>query len=292
MTIVVTGASGALGRVLVEKLRAISRDKVVGFYRRVPLTDDDRLVDLAKPDDLRLHLSDLRPGLIFNLVGNFSGHFDTDFAANVVCAKNIFDALISEKVGARVVLVGSAAEYGMVERTSNPISETYPCRPVSTYGLTKKFQTDLALFYARAHKLDVVVGRLFNLAGAGLSQRLFYGRAISEIREYKKNKIKKLNFGNLDAVRDYIKVEDAVDQLFAIARFGESGGVYNLASGVPVLMRDLLSEMLIENKIPLSAVVEGWHACADPRFEIPVIYADVSKVRSLVRNNGSISPCL
>ena len=95
----------------------------------------------------------------------------------------------------------------MIAREDNPVSEEYPLHPVSIYGVTKAFQTQLAQFYYRRHHLDLVMARTFNLIGLGISPRLFIGRLQQQIEDYRFGKITKISLGNLEARRDYIPIE-------------------------------------------------------------------------------------
>lgn len=223
--------------------------------------------------------------MIFHLAGSFTGLFENDFQVNTLGAKYLFDSILSEKLDTRVVVVGSAAEYGAVLAEDNPIAETFPCRPVSVYGLTKNYQTEMAKYYARTSNIDVVIARVFNLAVPGLSQRLFYGRAEAMIQAYKNKQISKVEFGNLSSERDYIGIEDAATQLIAIAERGTLGEVYNVGSGLPKTMRSLLIEMLSKDGISGDVIVEASSESVGRKgFDVPRIYADISKVASIQNN--------
>ena len=90
----------------------------------------------------------------------------------------------------RVLLVGSSAEYGNIEEGESPISELHPLNPTSIYGLTKIFQTHLMRLYVELHGLDIVMARVFNLNGKGISDKLFIGSLYKQIKDFKSNKIK------------------------------------------------------------------------------------------------------
>ena len=283
MAILVTGANGGFGKVFLPLLRAYYNEPVVCTGRsRIDRGDycTCDLTDMRAVDDL---IKGIRPRLIFHLAGSFAGQFETDFQVNTLSAKYIFESILNEGLATRVVVFGSAAEYGVVVSSDNPVPETLPCRPVSTYGLTKAFQTDMATYYARTTNIDVVVARIFNLATPGLSQRLFYGRAEAMILAYKKGEIKQLEFGNLESQRDYIELDPATDQLLAIAERALSGEIYNVGSGIPKSMRLILKDLLNKADIPESAVVESCPTIISSKgFDVPVIYADISKVSKLM----------
>jgi nucleoside-diphosphate-sugar epimerase len=283
MTILVTGASGGFGKVFLPLLRNYYSEPVVGTSRAKAANFDYLSCDLTDESAVRVLLKTVQPRIIFHLAASFTGQFNVDYQINTLSAKYIFDSILSENLTTRVILFGSAAEYGVVLPTDNPIPEAFPCRPVSIYGLTKAFQTDVAKYYARAHKLDAVIARVFNLALPGLSERLFYGRAESLIRAYKHGGITELKFGDLSSKRDYINLQQASSQILAVAKHGVAGEIYNVGSGVAVDMRSILVRMLQAEDMPQCKVVETRsEAIGRKGYDVPVIYADIKKVSALL----------
>jgi nucleoside-diphosphate-sugar epimerase len=283
MTILVTGASGGLGKVFLPLLRNYYSESVVGTSRAKATSDDYLPCDLTDENAVSVLLKTVKPRLIFHLAASFTGQFSVDHQINTLSAKYIFDSILSENLTARVILFGSAAEYGAILPTDNPIPEAFPCRPVSVYGLTKSFQTDLAKFYVRAHKLDAVIARVFNLALPGLSDRLFYGRAESLIHAYKRGDITELKFGDLSSKRDYVSLQEASSQILAVAKHGVAGEIYNVGSGIAVDMRSILMRMLEAEGVPQCKVVEADSEAIGRRgYDVPVIYADIKKVSTLL----------
>jgi nucleoside-diphosphate-sugar epimerase len=227
MSILVTGANGGLGKALMPLIRERYGVDIQGSVRSSNFGQSHKVCDFTKPEEVERLVKDVRPTLVFHLAGTFTGNFPVDHAVNSMGAKHLFDAILNERLDTKVVLVGSAAEYGLVGAFENPIRETQPLRPISIYGLTKSIQTSFAAFYSQTTNLHIVVARIFNLALPNLSERLFYGRAQVMIEAYKKGEISALEFGNLEAQRDYIDLDEVAKQLFAIADFGIRGEVYN-----------------------------------------------------------------
>jgi len=283
MTILVTGASGGFGSVLLPLLRNHYHDTVIGAGRSNKIADNYIRCDFSDSFAINALIKYIRPDVVYHLAGSFTGEFEIDLQINALSAKHIFDSVISEKLKTRVVVIGSAAEYGSVLVEDNPISESFPCRPVSVYGLTKCYQTELAKFYARTLDIDVVIARIFNLAIDGLSTRLFYGRASAMIDAFKNNKISNMEFGNLGGKRDYIKMDEAFIQLLAVAERGEAGEVYNIGSGISKTIYSILSEMLEKEGISDNVIVESSSVSVGRKgFDVPEIYADTSKVMSII----------
>ena len=285
MSILVTGASGGFGKVFLPLLKTHYDEEIIGSGRAPTIAADYVRCDFSDEPSVRNLIKSVKPRLVFNLVGSFTGQFEQDFNINTLTAKYLFDSILAEQLSTRVIIFGSAAEYGAVLRSDNPIPEDFPCRPVSVYGLTKVFQTDIAGYYARTKKMDVVVARVFNLATSGLTQRLFFGKAEALIASYKRGEISRIEFGNLDSERDYIELDQAAEQLLAIAEHGISGEIYNVGSGVPRKMRSILRDMLAKAGVSEWPVVESSpEVTAGRGFDVPIIYADISKVTELMNS--------
>jgi nucleoside-diphosphate-sugar epimerase len=284
MTILVTGASGGLGKSLFPLIQARHSNHLVVKTSRSG--DDLKVCDLTDKSAVDNLIRLVKPKIIFHLAATFTGDFDTDFKTNVVAFQNICDSLIEQDLASRVIVFGSAAEYGVIHPNQNPVSENQPLKPVSVYGLTKAMQTQLAQFYSRVANIEVVIARLFNLAIPGLSSRLFYGRAESLIHQFNDGEIDALEFGNLDSQRDYIGLTEAAAQIFLISDYGVSGEVYNVGSGIPKMIRSLLHSMLDHYNLPRDIIKElSSDSVGRKGYDVPMIYADISKTL-LLKNNS------
>jgi len=220
------------------------------------------------------------PDCIYHLAGSFAETSTAHFADNLETSRNLLEAVRLANSRSRVLLVGSAAEYGDVRRDANPLREDFPLRPVSSYGRAKACQTRLMAHYHRRHDVNVVLARLFNLFGAGASQRLFVGCVEQQIEQFRRGLVGEIVVGNLDAVRDYLPVDTAVAYLECIMERGAPGEVYNVASGEPVSMRDLLERILACHGIGWDKVrIES--RAARGNSNVPCVYADISKLRAL-----------
>ena len=282
MTILVTGANGGLGKNLVPWLREHYSERVIGCGRSDCLDSDYSYCDVSDETAISALIADVKTNLIFHLAGSFSGDFKKDVQVNALSAMFIFESIIANKLETRVVVLGSAAEYGVVQANDNPVSEEFRCKPVSVYGMTKLIQTDISSFYHREKGIDVVVARVFNLAMNGLSERLFYGRAESQIAAYRRGEVNEFKFGNLDSKRDYIALDEFVLQLKCVSDFGVSGEIYNLGSGQAETMRHILTEMIKNGGLRDVVVKESVFLHNNARaHDVPIIFADISKLKRL-----------
>jgi GDP-4-dehydro-6-deoxy-D-mannose reductase len=118
--------------------------------------------------------------------------------------------------------------------------------------------------------------------GRGISQRLFVGHVYAEIEAYLAGRTAKISVGNLDSRRDYIAVEEAVRAYALIMQRGSPGEIYNVGSGVSIPIRALLQTILAENGLGME-IVEPLRPASSDKLDVSDIFADVSKLRSLVK---------
>ncbi len=280
MRVLITGASGFTARHLVKLLSDEPRQELYLTGRMTKGGNDIYACDLTEPGSALTLVKRVKPQQIYHLAGSFSNEYETDYKTNVVATKNLLEAIVNLKLDCRVLLVGSAAEYGYVNARDNPINENHPLRPITIYGLTKAYQSKLMHFYHWAHSLDLVMARTFNLLGKGMSERLFVGHVDAQIGQLIRGERTKIVVGNLHSRRDYINVTDAVTHYRTIINQGSAGEIYNVGSGKPIKMLELLATILGQVGLGME-VVEQIGQAAATRNDVPEVFADISKLRQL-----------
>jgi nucleoside-diphosphate-sugar epimerase len=287
--VLVTGATGALGGAMVGYLLLNTACQIVAIGRNPPcptlLESNIRLshrhCNLDDATDIVGALTEIAPDMVLH----FAATFDDDFAVaqqiNYQAAATMLGWVAAHHINTRVLLIGSAAEYGVVSIQDNPVSEARALRPVSVYGHSKACQTQLVSYFAQ-RGVHVVMGRIFNLIGAGLSSRLFIGKVHQQIAEIKSGQRHKIEVGSLSASRDYLPIDTAITQLMAIVCQGVAGETYHVASGDPVTMRDLLSQELVKNGLDFSSVLEAPALTNRVGYDVPIIYANINKTNQLM----------
>jgi GDP-4-dehydro-6-deoxy-D-mannose reductase len=185
-------------------------------------------------------------------VGRSWESVESTFAVNVRGTHHVIEGL--RKVGgrARVLIPSSSMVYA---ESSEPISEDHPTIPSSPYGLSKLAQEMVGAGDSRGPQ--VFIARAFNHVGArqdpsfvasGFAQRIAEieaGRGPAEIL-----------VGNLDARRDLTDVRDTVRAYRRIVEDGTPGRPYNVCTGRPVAVRDLLNSLLSRARIPIAITVD------------------------------------
>lgn len=231
--VLITGSAGFTGRHLVGHLRAHEPDvRLAGFDRRAgapPVLERRFVGDAARGNALREAIAAWRPDVVIHLAGSVAPAAKAElWLGNLAAAVNLFQSLHVEGLLCRVLVIGSAAEYGPVP--ASPIAEDQTCRPLTDYGRAKLAQTLLARASWRELGLPVVVARPFNLVGPGMSASSLLGTVCAQLAQRERGG--RLLLGNLDGSRDFLDVRDAVAAYWELAHAADPGEIYNVCSGV------------------------------------------------------------
>jgi nucleoside-diphosphate-sugar epimerase len=280
--ILITGATGALGRQLIARLRQRAELIILGTTSQASLVKKDlAFCDLMQKEEIFNIIGNFQPDYIYNLAASFSNDVEHCLKINFQGPLEILKSIQKLNMPTRVVLIGSAAEYGAIKSENNPVKETCQLLPVSAYGFSKVCQSNL-IGYFSSLGVSVIGARIFNLLGHSISDRLFIGRIQHQIAEIKIKSRKFIEVGSLSAYRDYIAMEEACNLLIMIGEKGDSGEIYHVASGTPILMRDLLSNFLLKNNLSMDVVLEDLNYSNRQGYDVPIIYADMQKTNNLL----------
>ena len=230
--LIVTGAGGFIGRVLANHLLAEGHE-VTGLGR-TPGMHGEAVVDLAIPGALDSFLTP--DTTVFHLAG--SGRVGTsvkapiaDFEANVVVSINVLEA--ARRCGAQVVFASTGSVY---DREGDlPFGETSPARPSSPYAAGKLAVEGYMQAYFRSYGVKTWIARMFSVYGPGMHQM-----AVNDfVDRLRKDRTRLEIRGDGRQTRDYLHVADVARALTMIVERGEPGGIYNVASGKGVTIRQV-----------------------------------------------------
>jgi nucleoside-diphosphate-sugar epimerase len=246
--ILITGAAGFVASHLARVLRERTDARLIGVdIRDVPSAafDEHFSADLSVASVMVDCFQTARPDLVFNLAGSVNGTDEAVYASNVDSARHLLAVAGATARATRIVLLGSAAEYGAVPAHLQPVRESYAGMPLGAYGKAKSKVTTLASEAAANPGLPVVVARPFNIVGAGIPTSLMVGAVVDRVREAIAGRPPRvIRIGSTTAIRDFVAVEDVVDGLIRLSERGRPGEAYNLCSGVGVSVADVVDRVI------------------------------------------------
>lgn len=277
MKALITGSEGFVGRYLREEL-AHSGYEAVGLD--VQPGEGTLAVDLLDAGALCDAVRAVSPDVVFHLAGQADVAKSWKIPQktveiNVIAAVNLLEAVRAHAAGARVVLVGSSAQYGRLGEAGQSVGERTPASPGNPYAVSKMAQEEMARVYAQAYGLRVCMTRSFNHGGAGQREGFMIADFASGIARVEKGLAKTLRVGNLSARRDFTHVKDVVRAYRLIAERGRGGEVYNVGSGNVYSAQEILDRLCAMANCPIP--VEQDPAKMRPS-DTPVIRCDRRKL--------------
>ena len=289
--VLVTGGSGFVGQWLSRALLERGWNIFAGTIDWPPkaplLTDAERdavhwmMLDIRSDDEMTRAVERSAPDYVVHLAGiAFAPEANASpiraFDINALGAMRLLLKLHDARAAAtRVLVVGSAEEYGQQPPAAYPIAETAVLRPLTPYAVAKASQELMALQAFRANGQQVICTRSFNHRGVGHGESYLLPTLVRRVRALPKGG-GTLTIGNGHVVRDYLHVSDVVTAYLLLLERGQAGEVYNVCSGTGVTVQELANRVLA--RAGVSAVVASEPSLQRP-IDVPILVGDNAKLR-------------
>lgn len=260
MKILVTGGCGYIGHYAVEILLKNGHEVVVvddlstGFVEGINPESEFHQVDIRDYNKLNAVFKDASIDLVMDfaarlIVEESVTNPEIYYDVNVNGLKNVLDAMVENNVK-NIIFSSTAAVHGLLDKGDKLINELDPTIPSNPYGETKLVGEKMIEWYAKAHDLNYVSFRYFNVVGGskpGASVEDFT-TIVPKILSSIKNDVQLKVFGgdyptrDGSCIRDFIHVEDLVAaHILVVEKFSEiESGVYNLSIGIGTSIIELI----------------------------------------------------
>jgi len=260
MRILITGITGMVGSHLAEYVLAHHPEvEVHGMVRWRSPRDNIRAIQ----DRVRLHEAELRdlsslvrvldtvkPERIFHLAAqsyvsaSYTAPADT-LHTNVIGTTNLLDAIRLTKIDPRVHICSSSEVYGQVREDEVPIRESNEFRPASPYAVSKCGEDMIALQYFLSYGIETIRTRMFTHTGprrGDVFAESAFAKQIAEVEAgLRPNPIK---VGNLNSVRTFADVGDAVRAYWLLLEHCTPGEVYNIGGERTMTVGEMLDVLI------------------------------------------------
>lgn len=262
--VLITGIGGFVGSHLAEYIvEKFPNTQVLGLVRwwepkeniqhivkKISLRHGD-LVDLPS---LQTLLVEEKPDVIFHLAAQSYVDFSfiapiTTLDTNVIGTANLLEAIRKLKASSGydpVVHIASSSEcYGQVKEDEVPIRENNAFRPASPYAVSKVAEDMLAFQYWLSWKIKTIRTRMFTHTGPRRGEvfaESSFAKQIAAIEVGTQEPIIKV--GNLDSVRTFLDIKDAVRAYWLLVTKCVPGEVYNVGGVETMTVGEMLNKLL------------------------------------------------
>ena len=240
--VLVTGASGFVGKHLVLKLKDIEGvDISVTKNSKNDLRNFKTCLKVCKNQDIVIHLAAKVGGIGFNR------EFPADlFEDNILMGVNMMKAarLAGVKKFVAIGTICSYPKFTQIPFKEESLWQGYPEETNAPYGLAKLMQLVQAQTYRQQYGFNAIFLLPVNLYGPGENFDLASSHVIPAlIRKFleakENNKKEVVVWGTGEATREFLFIDDVVDGiLLATEKYNKSEPV-NLGAGFEISVKDL-----------------------------------------------------
>ena len=262
----ITGMTGMVGSHLADYLLENTDWEIHGLQRwRSPLDNILHLMDkINKKERVFVHYGDLndqgslikvleevKPDYIFHLAAqsypltSFTAPIDT-LNTNILGTARLLESVHLLNLKPIIHVCASSEVFGRVPKEKLPINEECTFHPASPYAISKVGTDLIGRYYAEAYDMTVMTTRMFTHTGprrGDVFAESTCAKQIALIEAGINPPIVKT--GNLDSLRTWADVRDAVRAYYMLVTINpEKGAYYNIGGSYTCSVRDMLNKLL------------------------------------------------
>jgi GDP-D-mannose dehydratase len=189
---------------------------------------------------------------------------------NIIGTTNLFEELRIAKdrnhCNPTIISVSSSEVYGNALEEETPITENNPIRAANPYSISKVGHDLMSQYYHKAYDMKFIVTRMFSHEGARRGKRFALSWFAHQIVEAEKSTdfphyapsfpMFSVKHGNLDSIRTYNHIDDAVHAYWLAVDNCDYGEVYNIGGDETCTVGDALDMLISKSKQPKAFIKE------------------------------------
>lgn len=272
MNVLITGVLGMVGSHMLDFLLENPSIKIYGFCRWNESMDNiEHLTEIInKKEKVELIYGDLndyasivnaieisKPNYVFHLGAqsypqtSFDSPLET-LQTNIIGTANLLEALRKSPYRDAMIHVCASSEiFGRVSADKLPINEECTLHPASPYAISKVGTDLIGRYYGEAFKMMVMTTRMFTHTGprrGDVFHESTFAKQVAMIEHGLQEP--KILVGNLESLRTYADVRDAVRAYWMLLNINPSpGAYYNIGGTYTCKVGDTLNYFLSKSKI-------------------------------------------
>ena len=270
--VLITGITGMVGSHLADFLIENTDWKIYGLARWTDALDNlEHLTEeINKKDRIELVYGDLndlaslitainksKPDYIFHLAAqsypqtSFDAPIET-LQTNILGTANLLEALRKSPYKKAITHVCASSEvFGRVPKEKLPIDEECTFHPASPYAISKVGTDLVGRYYAEAYGMTIMTTRMFTHTGprrGDVFSESTFAKQIAMIEAGLQEP--KIYVGNLDSLRTYADVRDAVRAYYMLVTHNpQAGEYYNIGGTFTCKIGDMLNYLINQSTV-------------------------------------------
>lgn len=205
-------------------------------------------------------LKNSKPELIFHMASSADVKYSFDNPAvvtknNVMITINLLEAVRQLKINPLIIICSTSEVYGNVKKTDIPIKESQKFNPANPYAATKAFQDFISQIYIKSFNLKIIITRMFSYINAR-RDTLFQTAFAKQIVNIEIKRQKVLKHGNLNSIRTFVDIEDAMSAYWLTATNGKIGEIYNIGGNKIISVKNFLKELIRNSSVKIKTKLD------------------------------------
>lgn len=281
MNILIIGGNGFIGSHLIDHFLLNGHsvrvfDCVYERFRKPLHNVDYRISTLDNIPDL--YEAMLGIDIVFHLASSSvpsTSNIDTisDINKNLIPSLNLLNLAVKLGINRIIYFSSGGAVYG--NPLTSPVREDHLLQPISSYGIVKSTVERYLFLYQQLYKIRPLILRPSNPYGPRQGHYMAQGVISTFLRKIKNNESLTV-FGDGTGSKDYIFIDDLIDQCYRLS-ISKEIGIFNIGSGTSTSINQIIEQISKTTNITPRIIN------ADTQnFDVPNFVLDITKTSTIL----------